>query len=448
MKLTLLGAGGFRTPAMYEAVHDARSILAVDELVLYDTDAHRLELVAPILAGIDAERASTIAVRTTTDLDDAIDGADVVYSAIRVGGLQSRVVDERVPLALGVVGQETTGPGGISFALRTIPVMLAIADVIARRAPRAWLMNFTNPAGMITEALSQVLGDRVFGICDTPRGMFRRIAAVLGRDPRSLWFDYAGLNHLGWIRAILDGNRDLLPDLLANDEALGRLEEGHVFDRDFLRSIGMIPNEYLAYYYGHAEIVENLRRAGRTRGEYLLDQQAAYLATAPTTPAAAVALWRDTTRERSSTYMAEAGAVALETGTPPGVDPDDLEGYAGVALRAASAIRSNDPAVMVMNARNRSALPFLDADAIVETNCVVTAAGVRTIAAGALPAHARGLVEQIKEVERTTIEAAITGSATLAIRALALHPLVPSVEIANRIFAGYVTHEPHLRERF
>jgi 6-phospho-beta-glucosidase len=432
---------------MYEAVHDARAFLAVDELVLYDTDRSRLDRVHPILQGIDQERGTTIVTRVTDDVDDAVDGADFVYSAVRVGGLKSRIVDEVVPLRYGVVGQETTGPGGISFALRTIPPMLEIAEVVARRAPRAWFMNFTNPAGMITEALTAVLGDRVFGICDTPRGMFRRIAHLLGRQPSDLWFDYAGLNHLGWLREIRDGNDDLLPALLADDALLAGLEEGHVFGADWLRELGMIPNEYLAYYYGHAEVVENLRRAGRTRGEYLLEQQEAYLATRAATPAEAVALWRETTRERSSTYMLEAGAVAAD-GTRPGIDPDDLEGYAGVALRAAGAIVNNDPAVMVMNARNRSALGFLDADAVVETSCVVSGAGVHPVAAGVLPDHARALVESMKAVERLTIEAARTGSAELAIRALALHPLVPSVGVARSIFAGYRAEEPHIRARF
>ena len=177
VKLVLLGGAGFRTPAMYEAVHDVRDLLGIDELVLYDVDDARLPRVLRVLEGIDRERGSRVNVRATADLDDALEGADVVYSAIRVGGIASRIVDETVPLAHGVLGQETTGPGGIAFALRTIPVMRMIAERTAARAPRAWFMNFTNPAGMITEAIAEVLGDRAFGICDTPRGMFRRIAA-------------------------------------------------------------------------------------------------------------------------------------------------------------------------------------------------------------------------------------------------------------------------------
>jgi 6-phospho-beta-glucosidase len=205
----------------------------------------------------------------------------------------------------------------------------------------------------------------------------------------------------------------------------------------------MIPNEYLAYYYGTAEVVRRQLEAGRTRGQEIADSQRAYFATEPATPEEALAAWRSATQARSSTYMAEAGALR-DDGTRAGHDPDDLEGYAGVALRAALALRSGKPTVMVLNARNRTALPFLDPNAIVETVCVVTGAGVRTIATAPLPLHARGLIEQMKEVERTTIAAALQGSARLAARALALHPLVPSTALADRILEGYRTQEPHL----
>ena len=148
-------------------MHDVRDALGIDELVLYDVDDARLPRVLQVLEGIDRERGSRVAVRATGDLDEALEGADVVYSAIRVGGIASRIVDETVPLGHGVLGQETTGPGGIAFALRTIPVMRDIAERTAARAPNAWFMNFTNPAGMITEAIAEVLGDRAFSICDT-----------------------------------------------------------------------------------------------------------------------------------------------------------------------------------------------------------------------------------------------------------------------------------------
>ena len=179
-----------------------------------------------MLEGQAAEHGDRVPFRTTTDLDDAIDGADFVFVAIRVSGLEGRTVDEGVPLGHGVLGQETTGPGGICFALRTIPAMLDLAERVARRAPHAWLVNFTNPAGMVTEALQQVLGDRAIGICDTPSALCRRVPPRWALRPIRVWFDYFGLNHLGWLKAVRDGSGERLPELLADDDALDTLEEG------------------------------------------------------------------------------------------------------------------------------------------------------------------------------------------------------------------------------
>src|SRR4051812_26038734 len=234
MKLTIVGGGGFRVPLVYGALVRRRASLPFDEVVLHDVDAHRLQRIGGVLEGLAAEVGNVVPFRTTTDLDDAVDGADFVFCAIRSGQLEGRVVDESVPLSLGVLGQETTGPGGICFALRTIPAMVEIAEAVARRAPGAWLVNFTNPAGMVTEAVQRVMGERAVGICDSPSGLCRRVAAAVGRDPRELWFEYFGLNHLGWLRAARDEHGDLLPGLLADAGALAGFEEGTLFGQEWL----------------------------------------------------------------------------------------------------------------------------------------------------------------------------------------------------------------------
>jgi 6-phospho-beta-glucosidase len=380
--------------------------------------------------------------RTTTDLDDAIDGADFVFVAIRVGGLEGRTVDEGVPLGHGVLGQETTGPGGICFALRTIPAMLDLAERVARRAPGAWLVNFTNPAGMVTEALQQVLADRAIGICDSPSALCRRVAAALGSPPGPLWFDYFGLNHLGWLKGVRDGSGERLPELLADDAALDVLEEGRLFGAEWLRSLGMVPNEYLYYFYFAAETVEAL--GSRPRGAFLLEQQAGFYAVRPETPEQALALWRATKDERDRTYMAEARNGDEGHAHAEG----DPGGYEAEALAVVEAIAADQGAVRILNVANRSALGFLDERAVVEVPCLVGAAGARPLAVGPVPDHARALVESVKAVERVTIEAALTGSTALAVKALALHPLVPSVEAARAIFAGYRERLPALEERF
>jgi 6-phospho-beta-glucosidase len=429
MKLVVAGGGGFRVPLVYDALLGRAGL----ELVLHDLDGGRLERIGQVLDGLAAERGERLPFRVTTDLDDALEGADFVFAAIRPGGLEGRVTDEAVPLEHGVLGQETTGPGGIGFALRTIPAMVALARAMAERAPDAWLINFTNPAGMVTEAVRPVLGDRAIGVCDSPRGLCRRVARALGRE--RLWFDYYGLNHLGWLGAVRDGGHDLLPGLLADDAALESFEEGRLFGADWLRTLGAIPNEYLYYFYFTAEAVAALRREGR--GDLLRRGQDAFYAARD---GDALAAWRATRAERERTYMAEAG---MERDDEP-----DGGGYEGEALAVVDAIASDAGAVRILNTANRGALRCLDDAAVVEVPCVVDAAGAHPVAVGEVPPHAEALIRAVKAVERATIAAALSGSTRLAVEALALHPLVPSVATARSIFAGYRDRMPELAERF
>jgi 6-phospho-beta-glucosidase len=439
VKLAIIGGGGFRVPLVYGALLERRPF---DEVVLYDVDSGRLDRIAQVLEGQAAEHGERLPFRITTDLDDALEGASFVFAAIRVGGLEGRTIDEGVPLAHSVLGQETIGAGGICFALRTIPAMVELAERTASRAPGAWLVNFTNPAGMVTEALQQVLGDRAVGICDTPSGLCRGVAAVLRRSPEHLRFDYFGLNHLGWLKAVHDETGDRLPELLADDTALDELEEGRLFGAEWLRSLGMVPSEYLYYFYFAAETVAALGQ--RPRGAYLLEQQAGFYAAADDTAEQALARWRAAKDERDRTYMAEArngheGAGHAE---------DEPGGYEAEALAVVEAITQDAGAVRILNVANRSALPFLDEHAVVEVPCVLGASGIRPLSVGPVPDHARALIDTVKAVERTTIEAALTGSTALAVKALALHPLVPSVTAARSIFAEYRERLPALEERF
>jgi 6-phospho-beta-glucosidase len=446
MKLAIVGGGGFRVPLVYGALLDGAQRLGLAEVVLHDVDAARLERIAQVLDGLAAEHGERLPFRATTDLVDAVHGADHVLCAIRVGRLEGRVVDEDVPLGLGVLGQETTGPGGICFALRTIPVMVRLAETIARHAPSAWLINFTNPAGMVTEAVQQVLGDRAVGVCDSPSGMCRRVARALGRDPADLWFDYFGLNHLGWLRGVRDpSGASLLETLLEDDERLQGFEEGRLFGGEWLRALGMVPNEYLYYFYYAAETVAAIRSGPGSRGAFLLAQQNAFYAAHEQDPARALAAWRATRHDRERTYMAEARSAA---GDPSDHDDEGNAGYEAEAMAVLEAIALNRREVRILNTANRSSLPFLDARAVVEVPCVVGRAGPVPTAVGDVPAHARALVETMKDVERTTIDAALLGSRELAVKALALHPLVPSVRVAREIFDGYRARLPALQEAF
>ncbi|MFH9859312.1 6-phospho-beta-glucosidase [Streptomyces sp. NPDC017202] len=441
MRLTILGGGGFRVPLVYGALLTDRAEGRVTEVVLHDLDDSRLSAVARVLA----EQASTVTgaptVTTTTDLDEALRGADFVFSAIRVGGLEGRADDERVALAEGVLGQETVGAGGIAYGLRTLPVASDIARRVARLAPDAWVINFTNPAGLVTEAMSRHLGDRVIGICDSPVGLGRRIARVLGADPGEAFIDYVGLNHLGWVRGLRIAGRDELPRLLADPGLLGSFEEGKLFGVDWLRSLGAIPNEYLHYYYFNREAVQAYQRADQTRGAFLRDQQARFYEETRRPDVSALAVWDRTRAEREATYMAEN----RETAGAGERDADDLSGgYEKVALALMRAIARDERTTLILNVRNRGTLSVLDGDAVVEVPCLVDANGAHPVAAAPLPEHATGLVCAVKAVEREVLAAAASGSRAGAVKAFALHPLVDSVNVARRLVEGYTAVHPGL----
>jgi 6-phospho-beta-glucosidase len=437
MRLTILGGGGFRVPFIHQALLSRAGGLLVDELVLHDTDQDRLTAVSHVLRQHSARTPDRPALRTTTDLDEAVAGTDFVFAAIRVGGLAGRVQDERVALDLGVLGQETVGPGGIAYGLRTIPVMTRIAARIAELAPAAYVLNFTNPAGMITEAMQTVLGDRVLGICATPLDLGRRLAHLLEVEASRLHLDYVGLNHLGWMRRVLRDGVDVLPELLAGDR-VAALEEARVFGVPWLRALGSVPNEYLYYYYRTRDAVVALEAAGRTRGEFLADQQQTAFSEILASPAAAAERWVQAVAERHGTYMADAKSAPADATAPVQEEPPvEQQGYAGVALQVMCAIAENRRTRTILDVRNGSTVAGLPEDAVVEVPCTVDSHGPRAVPLAPLTGHPLGLVQQVKAVERLVIEAARTESTRLAVQAFALHPLVDSVGVARELLAGY-----------
>ncbi|MDT0479231.1 6-phospho-beta-glucosidase [Streptomyces doebereineriae] len=448
MRLTILGGGGFRVPLVYRALLGDRGEGRVTDVTLYDLDASRLTTIGKVLADQAVGHPDAPGVTLTTDLDEAVTGADFVFSAIRVGGLAGRAADERIALEEGVLGQETVGAGGISYGLRTIPVALEIARRIAALAPDAWVINFTNPAGMVTEAMTALLGDRVIGICDSPVGLGRRVAGALGVDPARTSLDYVGLNHLGWLCGLYADGRDLLPSLFADEAALTSFEEGKLFGADLLRTLGALPNEYLHYYYFHRESVGTARAAEHTRGAFLHTQQQRFYDSldsaggGPTAPRAAWNAWDATRLERETTYMAE-NRDAVGMGER---DSCDLEsgGYEQVALALMRAIARDERTTLILNVRGRGRIPALDDDAVIEVPCHVDANGARPIAGAPLPDHGQGLVCAVKAVERAVIHAATTAERAHAVKALTIHPLIDSYTVAKRLLDAYQRHFPEL----
>ncbi|WP_433290558.1 6-phospho-beta-glucosidase [Actinoplanes sp. CA-030573] len=435
MRLTILGGGGFRVPLIYGALLGPGN--PITSITLYDVSHARLAAIARVLTAQAAfAEGPAPDVSVTTDLTEALTGAHFVFSAIRVHGLEGRVIDERVALEQGVLGQETVGAGGIAFGLRTLPVASALARRVRLVAPDAWVINFTNPAGLVTEAMAAELGDRVIGICDSPAALGRRVLRALGRPAGTARLAYAGLNHLGWLSAVREGEEDLLPRLLASDAALASFEEGRLFGPERLRKLGAVPNEYLHYYYETPDLVRAELAAVETRGEFLLRQQAGVYAALAEPGADPLAIWQSALRQRDATYMAMEGLG----------ERDDAEGggYEEIALALMMALATGTPTDLILNVRNRGTLPILDDDAVVEVPCRVGADGVRPYPEAVVPGHGVELVQRIKSVDRAVIEAAATGSAAVAMRAMACHPLIDSVPVARRLVAEYRRRLPEL----
>jgi 6-phospho-beta-glucosidase len=457
VKVALLGGGGFRTPMVYEALTRVASYVDVEELALLDLDLARIERMAAVIDGLDRERRGTvIPIRATTSLDDAVDGAGAVFAAVRVGGLAARSVDERVPLDLGVLGQETVGPAGVAFALRTVPEMQRIATVIRDRAPDAWFVNFTNPAGLVTEALRTVLGDRVIGICDSPTALWRHVSAALSRPMASLRPTYVGLNHLGWLTALWDQGRDVLPALLRGDR-VASVHEVQLAGVSDVRERGVIPNEYLAYYTSTTDVIAAFRRDG-PRSEILARQQAAFYEVELSSPAESLAAWRRAKDARHSTYMAEmrdaeitAAAHHVSSQVVKNTQnalSDDEAGYGGVAAAFVRAVANDTGERLILGVRNSGTVAWLDDDATVEVPSVVGSDGPLPLEAATLPNVERRLMERAREAERATLAAVSSPSRMAVVDAIACHPVVPSRELAERIVDGYLGRHQWMRERY
>lgn len=449
MKMTLLGSG-VRAPFVLRGLAAGQDDLGLDEVVLHDTDPERLELMAALGGHMCAEWNARFVVRGEPDPRAAIAGARFVFSAIRPGQEGARAVDEEVPLKHGVLGQETTGPGGFAMALRTIPAMLGYARLIEEAAPDALLVNFTNPVGIVMQALHDHSSVRAVGICDGPISMQRSVAEFLGLPREQVHADYFGLNHCGWIHRVLVDGRDRLPELLDRFEELQAADERwRLFDPGLVRAIGMLPMEYLYFYYYRDQAVAHIRGSGSSRGRQLQMLNDALwpvlraCVDAGDLPGARTA-WERAMGERDATYFARERGETVE-GEP--VEVGDVfagEGYAGIATAVMAAAVQRWKVPLILNVPNRGAIGGLRDDDVVEVTCLADEHGAHPIAQGAMPEAALALVGQVKIYERLTVTAAVEGSYDAALGALLAHPLVASYPVAKAILDGYVEDLPGL----
>lgn len=436
MKVAIVGGGGIRTPIVSYGLAQAQAELKVSELVLHDVDAARLDTVARICREVLRPFGNPFPVRVSGKLEEAAAGADFVLNSVRVGGMAARARDERIAIENGLAGQETTGPGGAAMALRTLPVTLRHARVVEAAAPDAWFINFTNPAGLITQALTEQTGLRVMGICDTPSELFHSIAGALGADQTEMTFDYSGLNHLGWIRRVLLRGEDVTARMLDDLDLLRRLYPADLFDPYLIQTLRLIPTEYLFFYYSQRKAYRNQLRAGATRGEELQRLNSGlFEELAGQSDAEALASYRTYLSRRNASYMkleAQAGSAFAADASLQ--DPfETATGYHRIALDLMRGLRSDQPREIVLNVRNEGSIPDLAANDIVEVPCDVDRRGARPRPAGPLPEAVRGLVLSVKAYEKTLIQAALEKSGRLAQLALLENPIVGQWEIGGEV---------------
>jgi len=438
MKIAVIGGAGVRTPLLIGGLTD--SDLPIDQIALYDPDQARLHTIAAVAehmanrsAGASAERRASPRITRCASAAQCLAWADVVFTSIRPGGIAQRIHDEGVAQRHGIVGQETVGPAGFAMAMRTIPPMVEYARQITDAAPKSWIINFTNPVGMVTEAMRTVT-DRVIGICDTPTELFEEVARVLGLDSEGCRFDYFGLNHLGWLREVYSAGEPQLHRLWKDPERLRSVYKVPLFDTVSLQRLKLLPTEYVYYYDQPTRAYDNVRRAGRGRGESIAELTRVLFDALAAPGADLVACYKSYLWTRSAGYMvAESGS---DTFVKPSA-PTGLSGYDRIALGVLRAIHFNANTVIPLSVANRGNIAGLQDDDVVEVPCVVNANGASPLHVGAVPDIVMPLLTRVKEYERLTVKAALSPSAQTAADALSHNPLVPDRATAARLIADF-----------
>ncbi|GHF68726.1 6-phospho-beta-glucosidase [Streptomyces griseosporeus] len=413
MKLTVVGGGSTYTPELIDGFARLRDTLPIEELVLVDPATDRLDLVGGLARRIFTRQQHPGRITTTTDLDAGVDGADAVLLQLRVGGQAAREQDETWPLECGCVGQETTGAGGLAKALRTVPVVLDIADRVRRANPHAWIIDFTNPVGIVTRALLQA-GHKAVGLCNVAIGFQRKFAGLLGVAPADVHLDHVGLNHLTWETGVRLGGpegEDVLPKLLS-DHGEQIATDLHL-PRTLLNRLNAIPSYYLRYYYAHDEVVRQLR-------------------TKPSRAAEVAAMERELLQMYGDPTLDEKPALLAKRGGA-------YYSEAAVDLAAALLGGSGSP-YQVVNTLNRGTLPFLPDDAVIEVQSAVGRTGATPLPAAQPDPLFAGLIANVTAYEHLALEAALHGGRDRVFRALLAHPLIGQYDHADALTDRLIAH--------
>ncbi len=408
MKVAVIGGGSTYTPELVSGLTAHSDRLPLRELVLMDPDAERRAVVGGLAQRILTAQDWPGTLTVTDSLEEAVDDADAVLLQLRVGGQRARLHDETAPLPCGCIGQETTGAGGFAKAMRTVPIVLEIADQVVKRArPDAWIIDFSNPVGIVTRALLDN-GHRAIGLCNVAIGLQRRCAAMLGVEPGRVLVDQVGLNHLTWVRALLVDGVDVLPRLIADKGS--ELADLLDLPEELLHELGMLPSYYLRYFYAHDEVLRELQ-TGPSRASEVAAIERHLLQ-----------MYADTSLDEKPAELSQRGGAFYS---------EAAVALAASLLVATGADVESGPDLQVVNTLNAGTLPFLPDDAVIEVSARVDASGVTPVPVAELEPLYGGLVAHVTAYERLALEAALHGGYERVFNALLAHPLVSQIEQAT-----------------
>jgi 6-phospho-beta-glucosidase len=412
LKVAVIGGGSSYTPEIVEGFLLRYDSLPVRELWLVDIEEgkHKLEIVGQLAKRMIEKSGLPIEIHLTLDRRKAIEGADFISTQMRVGLLEARKWDEHIPNRHGVIGQETTGPGGMMKALRTIPALLEICRDIEELSPEAWLLNFTNPAGMVTEAIQKYSRVKSIGLCNAPIGLQKWLMRKYDTPAERIYTEFVGLNHLHWVTQVVVNGQDKLPELLdQREEYAAKNMPPNEWDPDFLRSLGALPSYYLKYFYMTDSMLQEQLEAlnkGGTRAEVVKKVEDELFE-----------LYKDPGLQEKPKQLEQRGGAY----------------YSEAAVNVMDSLYNDKRDIQTLNVRNGRTLDFLPENACIEVNCLVTGNGPIPLAVSKVPEHVKGLIHAVKVYEQLTIEAAVSGDRGLVWQALVHHPLVPSAAVAKAL---------------
>ncbi len=421
LQIGVIGAGSTYSPELIDGFLKRQDQMSVSRFVLMDIDQTKLDIVGGLIERIALTFDKKVEVVKTLNMEEAVDGSEYVVTQFRVGRLPARARDEKIPLKYDLIGQETTGPGGFAKALRTIPEILKIARAMEKYSPKSWLINFTNPSGIVTEAVSKYSDVKVIGLCNQPITTHNYIAEELGIASKDLYMDYFGLNHLGWIRRLLINGEDASAeafDKIINSPRLDHIL-GYNFTKEFLEALGLLPTGYLQYYYHTEETLAKLKSQSQSRADVVMEIEKDILK-----------LYSDPELNEKPKMLEKRGGAW----------------YSDAAVAVMSAIENDKRELHIVNVPNNGTIEGLPRDSIIEVPAVVGKAGPTPLVVGEIPLGIAGLLKHVDAYENLAVKAGAEGCKATALLALCSHPFVKSTDVGKRLLDELITaNQPYIK---